>query len=161
MQPTKPASARPARGTECRVRRRTIAFHHAAGRRSAGGAVSVGARPLHGGTEWLLSRFPNAIRRDGMRRAGEESLLAGIILFVTPQVVKLQYLGYAENTGESGAMEALFDHVLCLPEFLCRSFDFGTSAEGHSIDGSLMAYKESLGGLLRLVPRYSWKPTNC
>lgn len=115
------------------------------------------AMPVHTIEELgaLQQQFSEGIRAYAVRSPDATGLRAGVVLFVSPHAVKLQYLGYAPDTGETGAMEMLFDHLLRAPEFHGRSFDFGTSASGDSINASLMAYKESLGGRLRMFPRFN------
>ena len=110
------------------------------------------AAPVHtrAEIESLAAQFPDGIRGYTVRSEGE--LVAGIILFVTGEAVKSQYVGYTNGR----AMSAVYAHLFSLEELRGRWFDFGTSMAGggNLLDAGLFAYKESLGGMLAPVRRY-------
>jgi hypothetical protein len=110
------------------------------------------AAPVHtrAEIESLAAQFPDGIRCYTVRSEGE--LVAGIILFVTGEAVKSQYVGYTNGR----AMSAVYAHLFSLDELRGRWFDFGTSMAGggNLLDAGLFAYKESLGGMLAPVRRY-------
>jgi hypothetical protein len=114
------------------------------------------AVPVHTSAQMdlLQSRFPREIRGYGVRKNGGP-LVAGAILLLSNQVIKLQYLGYdAEATG---AAEVLFDHLVRCPEFQGRWFDLGTVMRSDGVNAGLMAYKESIGGRLRQAHHFLLK----
>ena len=77
--------------------------------------------------------------------------MAGVVVFVSERVVKLQYVGYSDGA----AMSAIYAHLFGLPEFSGRWFDFGTSmGEAGVVERGLLGYKESLGGRLAVLRRY-------
>ena len=66
-------------------------------------------RPVHSNEELqlLMSRFPENII--GYSVLKDEEVIAGTIIFITPQVIHTQYIGASEKGKEEGALDLLFD----------------------------------------------------
>ena len=108
-----------------------------------------GATPIHSidEIELLKSRFPENIKlfattdKDG-------NLLGGVVLFVTDNVVHMQYTATTDEGRRISALDHLYDYLINSRYADMRYFDFGTSVEngGHILNSGLIAYKERLGG---------------
>ena len=107
-----------------------------------------GARPVHSAAEMQLlkSRFPDDIRLWVASRG--DRVLGGAVLYMTPQVVHVQYISASAEGKQSGALDLLFDHLLHSETFVQPYFDFGTSAIGNTneVNASLIFQKQGFGG---------------
>ena len=91
-----------------------------------------GARPVHTLDEMLLlnEHFPVNIRLAAAFHQGE--MVAGTVLYVTPRVVKTQYISASPKGKELGALDLLFSQLInTLADSHCY-LDMGTSALEHS-----------------------------
>ena len=106
------------------------------------------AKPPHTADELrlLASRFPDVIRLFCAYRGGE--MLAGVLVFDTPNVVHTQYIANSRSGREVGALDLVMDYLV--HEHSCgrRYFDFGicTESEGRYLNEGLIGQKEMFGG---------------
>lgn len=96
--------------------------------------------------EHLASRFPGRIQLLGAFHKGE--MLAGSLLYVSRNVVHIQYAAASEAGRQSGALDLINEHLItrhCGPQ---RYLDFGISTEcgGRILNRGLAEYKEGFGG---------------
>ena len=86
-------------------------------------------RPVHSNEELqlLMSRFPENII--GYSVLKDEEVIAGTIIFITPQVIHTQYIGASEKGKEEGALDLLFDYLINQKKWNAPYFDFGKSTE--------------------------------
>src|SRR5574344_473491 len=96
--------------------------------------------------ELLMERFPKEIQmfvvKDG------EDVVAGCLLFMTQQVIHVQYIAANETGREKGALDLLF-HYLINEKFQDTPYlDFGISTEdnGQLLNEGLEFQKEGFGG---------------
>jgi hypothetical protein len=106
-------------------------------------------RPVHTVEEILLlhSLFPENIEFVAALYDGE--VIAGVVLFVSPYVVHLQYMASSSEGQEMCALDAVFDHCLGKAEARrARYFDFGISTErgGQYLNAGLYEFKSEFGG---------------
>lgn len=107
------------------------------------------ARPVHtlAEIELLSGRFPDAIRlATGL--LGDE-VVAGVVLFLTPRVVHMQYAATSEEGMRIGALDAVLERCIALAaDEGARYFDFGTSMEDRTprLQGGLHSFKAEFGG---------------
>ena len=106
--------------------------------------------------ELLHKRFPNNILHYTASREGE--VLAGVVLYLTPHVVHVQYIASGQEGKALGALDLLF-HQLITKEFAgYQYFDFGrsTEKEGTYLNESLIFQKEGFGGRAVCWDQYKW-----
>lgn len=117
------------------------------------------AKPVHTLKEILLlkSRFPNQIRLYVAKK--NEIMLGGTLLYVTPQVVHVQYISASPEGKHEHALDALFRKLLQEDYKNCMYFDFGTSNEqqGKVLNTSLIYQKEGFGGRAVCYDTYEWE----
>jgi len=105
-----------------------------------------GAAPAHSAAEirLLAARFPEAITLHTAQRG--EAIMAGVVLFRTPQVCHAQYIAAGEEGRANGALDGLFAHLIA--ENRSAWFDFGHSTvdQGHTLNEGLVRQKEEFGG---------------
>lgn len=122
--------------------------------------------PVHSLDEILLlrERFPENIVLYIARHPATTEILAGTLLFLTPQVVHAQYIASSDAGRELGALDAIFHHLLqkfAQPlrdaEISQRYFDFGISTEdgGTVLNEGLIFQKEGFGGRSIVYDVYS------
>jgi hypothetical protein len=94
----------------------------------------------------LADRFPAAIQLHTAECDGE--ILAGVVMFVTPEVAHAQYIAASDRGREFGALDATFDHLIRLFAATHRYFDFGISTEeaGRVLNEGLIGQQEEFGG---------------
>ncbi len=106
-----------------------------------------GVPPVHsvGEMELLASRFPEGIRlhaafRDGM-------MVAGAVLYVSPNVSHVQYNAAAAEGRRCGALDLVLETLIATDSEETRYFDFGASTEeyGRILNAGLVGYKEGFG----------------
>jgi hypothetical protein len=94
----------------------------------------------------LQSRFPENIRLYSAHL--DTKMIAGILVYLSPQVVHTQYIGAREEGLALGANEFLIDHIIKIYTGQKTYFDFGISNErgGTVLNAGLAAQKEHFGG---------------
>lgn len=115
-------------------------------------------RPVHSNEELqlLMSRFPANII--GYSVLKDEEVIAGTIIFITPQVIHTQYIGASEKGKEEGALDLLFDYLINQKKWNAPYFDFGKSTEdrGNYLNTNLIHQKEGFGGRGVAYDTYEW-----
>ena len=117
-----------------------------------------GVRPVHSAAELELlhGRFPEQIKLymvfDG------ETPLGGTVLFLTPQVLHIQYISATQEGKASGAIDLLFDHLIHQVYSDYRYIDFGKSTSNDSADlnENLIFQKEGFGARAVCYDTYEW-----
>lgn len=111
--------------------------------------VEHNASPVHTlcEMETLAARFPSSIKLFRVVD-GDGATVAGTVLYVTPRVVRVQYIGSVSAGREVGAVDFLFHYLLHNRYASCEYFDFGTSVEcgGRFLNKGLIFQKEGFGG---------------
>jgi hypothetical protein len=107
-----------------------------------------GVAPVHtlAEIELLRGRFPDAIRLF-QARLGDE-VAAGVVVFESAMVAHVQYIGSSERGRETGALDAVFRHLIEDVFAEKPYFDFGISNEeqGRYLNRGLIEQKEGFGG---------------
>lgn len=115
-------------------------------------------RPVHSNEELqlLMSRFPENIIGYSVLKDAE--VIAGTIIFITPQVIHTQYIGASEKGKEEGALDLLFDYLINQKKWNTPYFDFGKSTEdrGNYLNTNLIHQKEGFGGRGVAYDTYEW-----
>ena len=115
-------------------------------------------RPVHSNEELqlLMSRFPENII--GYSVLKDEEVIAGTIIFITPQVIHTQYIGASEKGKEEGALDLLLDYLINQKKWNAPYFDFGKSTEdrGNYLNTNLIHQKEGFGGRGVAYDTYEW-----
>lgn len=107
------------------------------------------AKPVHSLDEInvLVERFPDEILCICAEHNGV--VVAGVILFVTPQALHTQYIAANAKGREVSALDAVIDYCITLGgDSGKRWFDFGINNENNGLilNDSLYGYKNSFGG---------------
>ena len=117
-----------------------------------------GATSVHTLDEILLlkSRFPDEIVQYNAWLG--DQLVGGITFYVMGHVLHGQYSGTNDAGKQLGAMEAIYDQVMCSDYRHIRYLDFGTSNEegGLILNEGLIAHKEGYGGRTVMYDTYEW-----
>ena len=117
------------------------------------------AQPVHSLEEiWYLKQhFPWEIQLHAVMENGE--MLAGCVLYVTRQVVHVQYIAANETGRAVGALEFLFHDLMEKFKVSHRYLDFGrwTEQGGEIVNQGLMFQKEGLGGRAVCYDQYEIK----
>lgn len=118
------------------------------------------AKPVHSLQEiqLLKSRFPKNIRLYCTYQG--KTPVAGVLLYITPQVVRTQYISASTEGKTMGALDLLFDHLINNNLFQHRYLDMGTSAlaGSHTLNTSLVFQKEGFGARTICFDCYEWTP---
>jgi hypothetical protein len=123
------------------------------------------AKPVHSLQEisLLKGRFPENIKLYACYE--QDTLLAGVLVYETTQVVRSQYIAVSSQGRENGALDLVFDHLLHEVYTHKHYFDFGTSGGTHepSINRGLIEQKEGFGARSIAQDHYTidlatWKP---
>jgi hypothetical protein len=105
-------------------------------------------RPVHSAEEisMLASRFPDNIKLYASFLGDE--MLAGVVVFDTPQTVHAQYIASGEKGRNKGALDAVFDHLINQKYSHKNYFDFGISTENNGLvlNEGLISQKQEFGG---------------
>lgn len=105
----------------------------------------------------LLGRlFPNNIHLY-LARNHDGVLMGGTVLFVTDQVVHVQYIAATEKGKKDGAVDQLINFILESEIYSNRKFfDYGISTEcgGHFLNENLIKQKEGFGARATLYDIY-------
>lgn len=117
-----------------------------------------GVKPVHTYSEIaaLQSKFPNEIKFYGAKEG--IVLHAGVVLFITENVVHFQYSSGKEDRDETGALDFLFDAIIKKYSNY-KYISFGSSATDDTlkIDLGLAYWKESFGAYLMPQRTYTIK----
>lgn len=110
--------------------------------------AKYGVRPVHSAEELVLlnSRFPDKIKLYMV--FDREQPLGGTVLFLTPQVLHVQYISTTPDGKACGAIDLLFDHLINHIYADYRFIDFGksTSSDSADLNEQLIFQKEGFGG---------------
>ncbi len=110
--------------------------------------VKYGVRPVHSAEELVLlnSRFPDKIKLYMV--FDRELPLGGTVLFLTPQVLHIQYISSTSDGRICGAIDLLFDHLINHVYADYRIIDFGksTCSDSADLNERLIFQKEGFGG---------------
>ena len=108
--------------------------------------------------ELLHSRFPDNIVLYVSKKCDE--ILAGIVIYVSSQVVRAQYSSATPLGKQLGAIDVIYDRIINHDYSGFPYFEFGTSAVGHTnvINESLVFQKEGFGGRCICFDQYEWEP---
>ena len=105
--------------------------------------------PVHSIEEitMLKGRFPENIRLFCVAD-NNGNTLGGVVLFITDNVVHMQYSATTEEGRRISALDHLYEELINNRFTGKEYFDFGTSVEegGRYLNNGLIAYKERLGG---------------
>ena len=105
--------------------------------------------PVHSLEEitMLKDRFPENIRLFCVTD-NDDNTLGGVVLFITGNVVHMQYSATTEEGRRISALDHLYEYLINTLSADRKYFDFGISVEdgGHYLNTGLIAYKERLGG---------------
>lgn len=88
----------------------------------------------------------------------DSEILAGIIIYVSTQVVRAQYSSATPEGKQLGAIDIIYDRIINHDYVQFPYFEFGTSAlpETNAINESLVFQKEGFGGRCMCFDRYKW-----
>ncbi|PSL01267.1 hypothetical protein [Cecembia rubra] len=115
-------------------------------------AAKIGKDPVHSWEEIALlsERHPGRIQL--ISAYLEEELLAGLVIFRHPQVIKVQYSAVTEHGKICRAMDFLMQYLMNLPHI--HYIDMGTVYDGQTGEKleSLAYWKESFGAVSRKIP---------
>ena len=121
-------------------------------------ARTYNSKPVHtlSEIELLHSRFPENIVLYVARKDGE--ILAGIVVYVSAQVVRAQYSSASPLGKQLGAIDIIYDRIINSDYRHLPYFEFGTSALGNTnvINETLVFQKEGFGGRAICFDRYEW-----
>ncbi len=103
----------------------------------------------------LNQRFPENIRLFTCRSASV--LCGGAVVYETPRVAHVQYVAASDDGLETGALDALFEHLIESIYAQKPYFDFGRSTEGDSrqLNVGLVAFTEGFGATTVVHDSYS------
>ena len=116
------------------------------------------SKPVHTLQEIVLlhSRFPENIVLYVAKK--DDAILAGMVIYVSAQVVRAQYSSATPLGKQLGAIDILYDRIINHDYASYPYFEFGTSALGNTnvINESLIFQKEGFGGRGICFDRYEW-----
>jgi hypothetical protein len=111
-------------------------------------ANRFGVAPVHSVEEitLLASRFPENIKMFSVYDASQ--ILAGTVIYETPDVAHAQYIAVSDAGQEQGALDFLFGWLIGERYKDKRFFDFGicNEKEGRALNHGLLEWKEGFGG---------------
>jgi len=120
--------------------------------------TKYGARPVHTLEEILLlkSRFPQSIRL--LAAFEQQQMVAGTVLYLTPRVVKTQYISASPRGKDVCALDLLFSRLMAEPPGSQAYLDMGTSAleHGSQLLLPLIFQKEGFGARAVCYDTYEW-----
>jgi hypothetical protein len=106
-----------------------------------------GVKPVHSIEEikLLASRFPDNIKLYTAFK--DERMLAGLVIYESPNVAHLQYAANSPEGQKIGAQDLIADYLICERYKDKRYYDFGISTEkqGRVLNRGLIKYKEDFG----------------
>ena len=116
------------------------------------------SKPVHTLQEITLlhSRFPENIVLYVAKK--DDVILAGMVIYVSAQVVRAQYSSATLLGKQLGAIDILYDRIINHDYVHFPYFEFGTSALGNTnvINETLIFQKEGFGGRGICFDRYEW-----
>lgn len=105
-------------------------------------------KPVHSGAELqlLANRFPHIIKLFCAYQ--HDTMLAGVVIFDTPQVIHTQYIANSDEGRSLGALDLIMDYLINTYAIGKKYFDFGisTEAQGTILNEGLISQKEMFGG---------------
>ena len=114
--------------------------------------------PVHSIEEITLlkSRFPESIKLFCVAD-NDGNLLGGVVLFITDNVVHMQYSATTAEGRRLSALDYLYEELINNRFANKEYFDFGISVEdgGRYLNSGLIAYKERLGGRAVVYDTYT------
>jgi lipid II:glycine glycyltransferase (peptidoglycan interpeptide bridge formation enzyme) len=114
--------------------------------------------PVHSLEEITLlkSRFPENIKLFCVADNNGE-ILGGVVLFITDNVVHMQYSATTDKGRRISALDYLYEELINNRFAGKEYFDFGISVEdgGRYLNSGLIAYKERLGGRAVVYDTYT------
>jgi hypothetical protein len=106
-----------------------------------------GVRPVHTAAELqlLAGRFPDNVKLFAAYH--DETMLAGVVMYVSRQVAHAQYISATEEGKRTGALDLILNYLINERYGATPYFDFGISTEqaGRYLNVKLLANKESFG----------------
>ncbi|MGL5902044.1 MAG: GNAT family N-acetyltransferase, partial [Cetobacterium sp.] len=106
------------------------------------------ASPVHSLDEilYLRNKFPENIKIFTVKK--EDEVIAGVVVYITEEVVHIQYISANEQGKEISALDYLFNYLIKEKFKNKKYFDFGTSTEngGKVLNEGLIFQKEGFGG---------------
>lgn len=104
----------------------------------------------------LASRFPDNIVLY-LAKLGDD-ILAGMVIYVSAQVARAQYSSATPLGKLLGAIDILYDRIVCNDYRHLPYFEFGTSAmpDSNAINETLVFQKEGFGGRGICFDKYEW-----
>jgi hypothetical protein len=106
------------------------------------------AKPVHTAAEMslLASKFPENIKL--FAAYTDDKMLAGVIVYLTQNVVHTQYIANSEEGRQCGALDIVMDYLVNQQYKDIEYFDFGTSmeSEGYMLNEGLISQKQEFGG---------------
>lgn len=107
-----------------------------------------GAKPTHTSDElkYLAQKFPSNIKL--YATYDEREMLAGVVIYETPNVAHAQYIANSQKGRECGALDLVFDKLINEIYADKRYFDFGISTENNGLilNAGLIQQKQEFGG---------------
>jgi hypothetical protein len=108
-----------------------------------------GKHPVHSRDELqsLMNTFPKEIQLFIVKNV-EEKVIAGVVLYLSPQVVHIQY-GFTDDEGRKmGALDLVYHYIMTEKFKDIPYLDFGTSMDngGYKLNDGLVFQKEGFGG---------------
>lgn len=114
----------------------------------------IGKAPVHSWEEisFLAERHPGKIKQLSAYQEGE--LLAGLVIFRHPEVIKVQYSAVTEKGKACRAMDFLMHYLMNFSEI--KFLDMGTVNDGQTGEKleSLAYWKESFGAVSMNLPTF-------
>lgn len=103
--------------------------------------------PVHSLEEilYLKNKFPENIEIFTVKK--EDEIIAGVVIYITDEVVHIQYISANEYGKEISALDYLFNYLIKEKFKNKKYFDFGTSTEngGKVLNEGLIFQKEGFG----------------
>lgn len=116
------------------------------------------SKPVHSIDEIILlkNRFPANIKL--FMAYVKNQPVAGVVVYIMPKVVRVQYISSNEDGKKAGALDFLFDELINNVFSSVPYFDLGTSNEngGHYLNEKLVFQKEGFGGRGVVYEIYSY-----
>jgi hypothetical protein len=107
------------------------------------------ATPVHTADEikLLANRFPENIKLYVAYNKNNE-MLAGVLVYITPNVVHTQYIANSNEGRQCGALDAVMDYLInnCYSEKEYFDFGISTEKEGLFLNEGLISQKQEFGG---------------
>ena len=114
--------------------------------------------PVHSIEEitMLKERFPENMKLFCITD-NNSNTLGGVVLFITDNVVHMQYSATTEEGRRISALDHLYEYLIHTHFTDKEYFDFGISVEdgGHYLNTGLIGYKERLGGRAVVYDTYT------